>query len=81
MMMMNLLGKGFHLLNRHSRERGRMQMRMVKSRKEVKSKSKEGSKGKEKELKNLRMIIMPLGRCLMLRELFISSFWRIIKGR
>jgi len=46
-------------------------------------KSKERSKGqqKEKEEKNPRMIIMPLGRFLMLQGLFISRCWRIVKGR
>jgi len=83
MMMMSLLEKHFHSLNQHSREKAMMQRRMVRGRKEVKSKesSKEREKQKEKEGKNPRMIIMPPGRFLMLRGLFISRSWRIVKGR
>ena len=78
-MMKNQLEKDFHSLNRLSKGRGMMQMRM-QGRKN-KEESKERSKEKEKELKSLRMIIMPLGRFLMLREPSTSRYWRIVKGR
>jgi hypothetical protein len=75
----NLLEKDFHSLNRHSREKATMRMRM-QGRKN-KEESKERSKEREKELKNPRTIIMPLGRFLMLREPSTSRCWRKVKGR
>jgi hypothetical protein len=79
MMMKNQLEKDFHSLNRHSREKEMMPKKM-QGRKN-KEENKERRKAKEKELKSLRTIIMPLGRFLMLREPFTSSSWRIVKGR
>jgi hypothetical protein len=78
-MMKNQSEKDFHLRNRLSRGRA-MMLKKMQGRKN-KEESKERSREREKELKNLRTIIMPLGRFLMLREPFISSFWRRIKGR
>jgi hypothetical protein len=78
-MMKNPLERDFHSLNRHSRERAMMPKKM-QGRKN-KRRAREESKEREKELKNLRMIIMPLGRFLMLRGPSTLSFWRRIKGR
>lgn len=82
---MSLLERDSLSLNQHLRERAMMlkKMRGRLSRKEVKSKesSKGREKQKQKEGKNPRMTIMPPGRFLMLRGLFISSCWRIVKGR
>jgi hypothetical protein len=77
-MMKNQLEKGFHLLNRHSKEKAMMPKKM-----QGRKHKREGrrSKEKEKELKNLRTIIMPLGRFLMLHEPFISRCWRKVKER
>jgi hypothetical protein len=78
-MMKNLLERDFHSLNRVSKERAMMPKKMQG--RKSKEESKERSKVTRKELKNPRTIIMPLGRFLMLHEPFISSFWRIVKGR
>jgi hypothetical protein len=78
--MKNQLGKDFHLLNRHSRGKA-MMPKKEKARAQGRKIKREGRRSKEKELKSLRTIIMPLGRFLMLREPFISSFWRKVKRR
>ena len=81
--MMSLSERDSLSLNQHLRERAMMlkKMRARWSRKEVKSKESSKEKRKGREGKNLRMIIMPLGRFLMLREPSTSRCWRIVKGR
>lgn len=86
--MMDQLEKDFHSLNLHSKTRTRMMARekMVKmqemSKRMNKSKKKLKEEGnKAKELKNLKMIIMPLGRFLMLPGLFTLKSLRRIRGK
>jgi len=80
--MMSLSERDSLSLNQHLRERA-MMLKKMQGRRSRKVKSKARSKGqqKEKEGKNLRMIITPPGRFSMLREPSTSRCWRIVKGR